>query len=345
MSRTRERPPIGAGRQLGSAALIPSALGFGGAPLGGLYQRVADEQAEQTIRLALELGLSYLDTAPHYGLGLSERRLGQALRAVPRDSYLISTKVGRLLRPLAPGETAPDEGFAGASKLRRVWDFSREGILRSVEESLERLALDRLDILYLHDPDEFESEVYESGYPTLAALRSEGVVGAIGAGMNQAEMLARFVRRLDLDVVLLAGRYSLLDQRALRELLPACTERGVGVVVGGALNSGLLANPTPGGHYDYGPAPPELVDRAGKMRDLLARHDVSLLAAALQFPLGHPAVSSVLVGARSTQEVQQNVDAFAMPVPHEAWGELRESGLLGGEGPLPSTAANPRTCR
>ncbi len=336
MSRTRERREVGPGGPLGSTGLAPSALAFGGAPLAGLYEPVTEDQAERTIKRALDLGLRYLDTAPHYGLGLSERRLGRVLRDVARDSYLISTKVGRLLRPLAPGEEAVDDGFAGGARCKRVWDFSRDGIRRSLEESLERLGLDRVDILYLHDPDEFEREVYESGYPALAELRSQGVVGAIGAGMNQAEMLTRFVRRLDLDVVLLAGRYSLIDHSALRELLPACLERNVAVVVGGALNSGLLANPTPGGHYDYGPAPPELVDRAVRMRDLLARHGASLLAAAMQFPLGHPAVVSVLVGARSAGEVEQNVRAFATPVSEQAWEELREAGLLGLEVPVPS---------
>ncbi len=342
MSASGERQPIGAGRRLGSAALIPSALSFGGAPLGGLYEEVDDDQAARAVERALALGVNYIDTAPHYGLGLSERRVGRVLRALPRASYVLSTKVGRLLRTREPGEAVPDEGFAGAAQLKRVWDFSRDGILRSLEESLERLGLDRVDILYLHDPDEFEVEVYESGYPALAELRSQGVVAAIGAGMNQAEMLARFVRRLDLDVVLLAGRYSLLDQRALCELLPACDERGVGVVVGGALNSGLLANPSPEGRYDYGPAPPELVDRAVEMRELLARHEIPLLAAALQFPLGHPAVASVLVGARSTEEVDENVRAFTTPVPQQAWEELQESGLLAAEVPVPSAANAPR---
>jgi D-threo-aldose 1-dehydrogenase len=335
MSPTREQQTVRAGRPLGSTTLVPSALAFGGAPLGGLYETVSDEEAERAVTRALELGLRYLDTAPHYGLGVSEWRMGRVLRGVPRDSYILSTKVGRLLRPLAPGETAPDEGFADAMPLKRVRDYSRDGILRSVQESLERLGLDRIDILYLHDPDEFESEVYETGYPALAQLRSEGVVGAIGAGMNQAEMLERFVRRLDLDVVLLAGRYSLLDQSALGGLLPACLERGVGVVMGGALNSGLLANPSPGAHYDYGEASPELVDRAAKMSEVCSRHGVPLVAAALQFPLGHPAVVSVLVGARSGREVEQNAGAFNTPVPLQVWEELRGSGLLAGDVPVP----------
>ena len=326
---------IGAGRRLGASGLLPSALAFGGAPLGGLYEVVSDDDAEQAVRRALELGLRYLDTAPHYGLGSSERRLGLALRGAPRDSYLISTKVGRLIRPLAPGETAADEGFAETPGLKRVRDYSRDGIRRSIEESLERLGLDRVDIVYLHDPDEYETEVYESGYPALAELRSEGVVTAIGAGMNQAEMLTRFVDRLDLDVVLLAGRYSLLDQIALAELLPACVQRGVAVVIGGALNSGLLANPTAEGRYDYDRAPPEVLARATRMQEVCSRHGIPLIAAALQFPLGHPAVASVLVGARSAREVEANADAFATEVPPGLWEELRASKLLADDVPVP----------
>ncbi len=336
LSPEPERNLIRAGRPLGASGLVPSALAFGGAPLGGLYEPVSDDEAQLTVTRALELGLRYVDTAPHYGLGISERRLGRALRGVPRDSYLVSTKVGRLLRPLAPGETVPDEGYVGAPALKRVRDYSRDGIRRSIEESLERLGLDRVDIVYLHDPDDFEAEVYETGYPALAELRSQGVIGAIGAGMNQAEMLARFVERLDLDVVLLAGRYSLLDQIALGELLPACADRGVAVVVGGALNSGLLADPTPDARYDYARAPRDLVDRAAKMQAVCARHGVPLIAAALQFPLGHPAVAAVLVGARSAQEIDDNARAFATPVPSALWEELRSTGLLAGEVPVPA---------
>ncbi len=319
-----------------AGSLIPSGLGLGGAAIGGLYEAVDEEEARATVRRALQLGLRYLDTAPHYGLGVSERLIGEALAGVARDSYVLSTKVGRLLRPLAPGETAPDEGFVADGSLKRVFDFSGDGIRRSVHESLERLGLDRVDILYLHDPDEHEAEVYETGFPALAELRSEGVVRAIGAGMNQAEMLTRFVRRLDLDLVLVAGRYSLLDQSALAELLPACHERDVGVVVGGAFNSGLLADPGADSHFDYGDAPPQLVDRALAMRDVCAAHDVRLAAAALQFPLGHPAVVSVLVGARSAREIDENASAFSAKVSADVWEDLQASGLLDAGVPVPS---------
>jgi D-threo-aldose 1-dehydrogenase len=319
-----------------TGGLVLPALAFGGAAIGGLFEAVDEDQAQRTVRRALELGLRYLDTAPHYGLGVSERRIGEALVRVPRDSYVLSTKVGRLLRPLEPGEQAPDEGYASGLALKRVWDFSRDGVLRSVEESLERLGLERVDIVYLHDPDDFEGQVYETGFPALAELRAQGVVRAIGAGMNQAEMLARFVRRLDLDVVLVAGRYTLLDQSALSDLLPACLERDVGVVVGGAFQSGLLADPSPDSHYDYGPAPSHLVRRALEMQAVCEDHGVALPSAALQFPLGHPAVVSVLVGARSVNEVEQNVRAFTTPVPDQVWAQLRSAGLLGDSIPVPS---------
>ncbi len=312
-----------------------SRLSFGGAAIGGLYEAVGEEQAQRTVARALHRGLHYLDTAPHYGLGLSEQRLGRALRGVPRDSFQISTKVGRRLSPLAPGETEPAHGFVTTASFKRSWDFSHEGILRSLHDSLDRLELDRVDILYLHDPDSFESEVYATGYPALAQLRAEGVVGAIGAGMNQAEMLTRLVRRLDLDLVLVAGRYSLLDQSALTSLLPACSERGVGVVVGAPFNGGLLAAPRPGAIYDYRTATPELVARATRMREVCAYHGVTLTAAALQFPLGHPAVVSVLAGARSPQEVDANARAFNARVAPEVWDELKHEGLLDAEVPVP----------
>lgn len=328
---------VGPGRPIGDTGLVPSALGFGGAPLGGLFQEVSDDDARATVRRALELGLTYLDTAPHYGLGLSERRLGWALAGVPRDRFLLSSKVGRLLRPRGADETIDDEGFVESpAPLKRVRDYTRAGVRDSVTESLERLGMDRLDIVYLHDPDAFEPDVYATGYPALAELRAAGLVGAIGAGMNQAAMLTRFVRRLDLDVILLAGRYSLLDQDALTELLPACLERGVGVVVGGALNSGVLADPRPGARYDYARAPDALVARAARMSVVCAAHGVSLLSAALQFPLGHPAVSSVLVGARSPEEVAENAAAFVAPIPGELWSALRTEGLLGDGVPVPA---------
>jgi D-threo-aldose 1-dehydrogenase len=321
---------------LGRGGLRVSALALGTAPLGNLYAPVAEEDAAATIGSALEAGLTYVDTAPHYGLGLAERRLGRLLAGVPRDRFVVSTKVGRLVRPLAPGETADPEGFADSPPARRVWDLSGDGVRRSLEESLERLGLDRVDILLLHDPDDHEREAYEQALPALIGLRDQGVVSAIGAGMNQAEMLTRFVRDLDIDVVLVAGRYSLLDQRALAELLPTCAARGTAVVVGGVFNSGLLADPRPGATFDYAPAPPELVDRAARLAEVCARHGTPLRAAALAFPFGHPAVTSVLVGARSAAEVQDAVACFEWPVPGELWADLVATGLLPADVPNPA---------
>jgi D-threo-aldose 1-dehydrogenase len=321
---------------LGRGGLRVSALALGTAPLGNLFAPVAEEDAAATVGSALEAGLTYVDTAPHYGLGLAERRLGRLLAGVPRDRFVVSTKVGRLVRPLAPGETADPEGFADSPPARRVWDLSGDGVRRSLEESLERLGLDRVDILLLHDPDDHEREAYEQAFPALIELRDEGVVTAIGAGMNQAEMLTRFVRDLDIDVVLVAGRYSLLDQRALAELLPTCAARGTAVVVGGVFNSGLLADPRPGATFDYAPAPPELVDRAARLAEVCARHGTPLRAAALAFPFGHPAVTSVLVGARSAAEVQDAVACFEWPVPGELWAELAATGLLPADVPNPA---------
>jgi D-threo-aldose 1-dehydrogenase len=321
---------------LGRGGLRVSALALGTAPLGNLFAPVPEEDATATVRAALEAGLTYVDTAPHYGLGLAERRLGRLLAGLPRDRFVVSTKVGRLVRPLAPGETADPEGFADSPPAKRVWDLSGDGVRRSLEESLERLGLDRVDIVLVHDPDDHEREAYEQALPALIGLRDQGVVTAIGAGMNQAEMLTRFVRDLDIDVVLVAGRYSLLDQRALAELLPTCAARGTAVVVGGVFNSGLLADPRPGATFDYAPAPPELVDRAARLAEVCARHGTPLRAAALAFPFGHPAVTSVLVGARSAAEVQDAAACFEWPVPGELWADLVATGLLPADVPNPA---------
>ncbi|MCX4766825.1 aldo/keto reductase [Streptomyces sp. NBC_01275] len=319
---------------LGRSAVQVTGLGLGAAPLANLFTEVTDEQAYDTVDAAWRAGVRYFDTAPHYGLGLSERRLGAALREHPRAQYTVSTKAGRLLEPVDP--QAGDDlanGFAVPATHRRVWDFSADGVRRSLEASLERLGLDRVDVVYLHDPDDHAEQAFREGYPALERLRSEGVVGAIGAGMNQAEMLTRFVRETDVDVVLCAGRYTLLDQRARAELLPAALERGVSVVVGGAFNSGLLADPRPGATYDYAQASPELLETALRMKAVADRHGVTLRAAALAFCAAHPAVASVLVGARSAAEVVDCAEQFAAPVPAALWEELRDAGLLPGEEP------------
>ncbi|MDF3144338.1 MULTISPECIES: aldo/keto reductase [unclassified Streptomyces] len=320
-------------RRLGRSGVEVSELSFGAAGIGNLYTEVGEEQAYEAVDAAWQRGIRYFDTAPHYGLGLSERRLGAALRERPRSAYTLSTKVGRLLEPADGHGDDLAGGFAVPATHRRVWDFSADGVRRSLEASLDRLGLDRLDVVYLHDPDDHADQAFREGYPALEKLRDEGVIGAIGAGMNQAGMLTRFVRDTDVDVVLCAGRYTLLDQSALTELLPAAMERGVSVVIGGAFNSGLLADPKPGATYNYAEAPGQLLDKALRIKAIAERHGITLRAAALAFCAAHPAVASVLVGARSKDEVHDCAEQFATAVPAAFWQELREAGLLAAEEP------------
>ncbi len=323
----------------GGRAPVPvTELGLGTAPLGNLFTTVSDDEAAACVDAAWDSGIRYFDTAPHYGLGLSERRTGAALRQRPRDSYTLSTKVGRLLEPVAEpvGDDLGDDlanGFAVPATHRRVWDFSADGVRRSIEASLTRLGLDRIDVVYLHDPDDHGPQALAEAYPALERLRAEGVVGAIGAGMNQSALLTRFVRETDVDVVLLAGRYTLLDQDGLTELLPEAQRRGVGVVIGGAFNSGLLADPRPGATFDYTAAPDALLERALRMKAVCEGHGVPLRAAALRFPLDHPAVRSVLVGARSAAEITDAAAMTALPVPAGLWDDLRGEGLIPQEAP------------
>lgn len=313
-----------------------SRLGFGGAPIGNLYREVSDEEAFGAVEAAWQSGVRYFDTAPHYGLGLSERRLGVALAGRPRDEYVISTKVGRLLEPF-DGEGSDDEGFAVPRNFRRVRDYSADGVRRSIESSLERLGTDRVEVVYIHDPDEHWDAAFSQAYPALEELRSQGVVRAIGVGMNQWEMPERFVRETDVDVVMLAGRYTLLEQPALPSFLPACAERGVSVVACGVFNSGLLSKPVvpPDAKYDYADAPPELVARARAIASVCDRHGVALPEVAIQFALGHPAVVSVVVGARTAAQMTANAARFSASVPAGLWDELRSSGLLDEEVPTP----------
>jgi D-threo-aldose 1-dehydrogenase len=313
-------------------------LSLGCAQLGNLYRAVSDDEAAATVHAAWDLGIRYFDTAPHYGLGLSERRLGAALAGRNRDDYVLSTKVGRMLEPLAPPYGRDPGGFDVPATHRRVWDFSRDGILRSLEESLERLGLDRVDVVYLHDPDEHWAEALNEGYPALEELRREGVVSAIGAGMNQAAMLADFVRNTDVDILMLAGRYTLLEQGALDELLPLCLEHGVVVVAAGVFNSGVLArdDPPDDAKYDYGEARRESVDRARRIAEICRRHSVSLPAAAIAFPAAHPAVVSICLGTRSPEQVRRNVELHAQAIPAGLWSELKSERLLRDDAPTPS---------
>jgi D-threo-aldose 1-dehydrogenase len=328
--------------RLGRTDVMVTELSFGTAGIAGLYTPVAEEAAAAALDAAWDAGIRYFDTAPHYGLGLAERRLGAALRGRPRAEYAVSTKVGRLLvRQNATDGDDLAHGFAVPATHRRVWDFSADGVLRSLEASLERLGLDRLDIVYLHDPDEHAGQAFGEAYPALERLRAEGAVGAIGAGMNQAGMLIRFVRDTDVDVVLLAGRYTLLDQSGLAELLPEAARRGKSVVVGGVFNSGLLADPRPGATYDYALAPEPVLARALRIKSVTDRHGVPLRAAALRFPFGHRAVAGVLVGARSAGEVRDAAAMLRQPVPAGVWEELRAEGLLPDDVPAPPAPPAP----
>lgn len=305
---------------LGRTDLRVTRLGFGAASIGGAFQAVDEGNAVATIRRAWDLGIRYFDTAPLYGHGASERRVGQALRDRPRADFVVSTKVGRLVDP-------------GSD--RTSFDFSRDGVRRSVEDSLERLGLERIDVLLIHDPDDHWKEAIGEAYPALHRLREEKVVGAIGAGMNQSAMLARFAREGDFDVFLVAGRYTLLDQEALAELLPLCLERQVSVVIGGVLNSGILADPRPGSRFDYRPADPSIVERAQRLASVCAGHGVPLKAVAVQFPLAHPAVATVLAGGRTTDQLDEYPALMRHPIPPQLWTELRSEGLLPTDAPTP----------
>jgi len=330
---------VGEGVGLGRTGLRVTRMGLGTAPLGNLYQEVGEEQAKAVAERAYQRGVRFFDTAPLYGYGLAEQRVGAMLASVPRDSFVLATKVGRLLRPGVapdPAQFFEDEPFYKTTPpITPVFDFSYDGVMRSLEESLARLGLDRVDILHIHDPDEHHDEAIEGAYRALDKLRSEGAISAVGAGMNQAEMLARFAGEADFDCFLLAGRYTLLDQAGLRELLPLCQAKGISIIVGGVYNSGLLADPKPGARFDYVPAPVHLVERARRLGEVGSNHGVSLKAMALRFPFGHPAVATVLVGCRSVTELEANVEAFEAKVPGELWQELKAEGLLEEEVPTP----------
>jgi D-threo-aldose 1-dehydrogenase len=322
-------------RELGRSGVCVPPLGLGCAPLANLYAAVPEEQALATVHAALELGCGYLDTAPHYGVGLSEERLGRALAGRDRGSYTLSTKVGRRLRDRAPGEPVQADGFADTPDRVREWDFTRDGIRASLESSLERLGVGALDIVYLHDPENHIREVYETAFPALAELRDQKLVRAIGFGMNYSDVLARFVADLDVDVVLCAGRWTLLERTAYDDLLPVCERRGTSVVVGGVYNSGLLADPGPGARYNYEEAPPEIAERARLLAAVCAEFGVPLRAAALRFPFGHPAVASAVVGAAAPSEVRDNAEMFGYDIPDELWHALVRRGLLDDDIPLP----------
>ena len=318
-------------RRLGRSQVHVTELSFGSAAIGNLFTAVSDDEARAAVDAAWDGGIRTFDTAPHYGLGLSERRLGDALRHRPRDSYVLSTKVGRLLEPAEiadTGGTGPARDTAGfdvpATHVRR-FDFSADGVRRSLADSLGRLGLDRVDIALIHDPDNHAEQALREAYPALEKLRAEGAVRAIGVGMNQTEMLTRFVTETDIDVVLMAGRYTLLDRSAADTLLPAAQRRGVSVIAGGVFNSGLLARPEAGATYDYQAAPDSLIDRARRLEQECARFGVPLRAAAARFPLTHPAVASVLIGARNAAEISDAIRLRTLDFPPALWQALAAS--------------------
>ncbi|TDC15369.1 aldo/keto reductase [Streptomyces sp. 8K308] len=314
--------------RLGRSAVEVTELGCGGGPLGGLFSSLDDETAAATLAAAWECGIRYFDTSPHYGIGHSERRVGAFLRHMPRAEFTVSTKVGRLLVPQdAAGRV--DE-FNVPATHRRVWDFSRDGVLRSVEDSLTRMGVDRVDTLFLHDAEEHFDAALRTGYPALAELRDQGVVGAIGAGMWHTGMLTRLVRETDVDAVMLSGHYTLVQHGALDDLLPACAERGVSVLAASVFNSGLLATPRPtdDAPFDYGPAAPEILRRARRVADVCEAHGVPLPQVAMAFPLRHPVVAGIVVGVRSPEEVRRNAALFAADVPDALWDDLRTEGLI-----------------
>jgi D-threo-aldose 1-dehydrogenase len=306
---------------LGKTDLTVPIMGFGSAPVAGLYQPIADEPALETIRFAFSQGITLFDTAPLYGAGRAEELVGRGLAGIPRDRYLISTKVGRLLDP--------ERGSL-------VFDFSRDGVLRSLEGSLQRLRTERVDILHIHDPDNHQQQALEQAFPTLDELRRQGVVKAIGAGMNQWEALAHFAHFADFDCFLLAGRYTLLEQNA-NDFLLRCRAKGIGILLGGVFNSGILATgAAPGAYHNYRPAAEAIIARTQAIEAICERHGVRLPVAALQFARAHPGVSSLVVGAASPQEITANLAALTTPIPAAFWAELRAEQLIDLAAPVPA---------
>ena len=309
-----------------------SKLALGTAPLGGLFTAVSDEQGQATVLAALDSGINFIDTAPLYGHGNAERMIGSVLSKTDKE-YVISTKVGRVLKKFAPEEIAGKvdglAAFIGVDPtIFPVFDFSRDGILRSIQESLERLNISSIDIALIHDADDRIDEAIKNSYPVLDELRSQGVIKGIGVGMNICSYATKAVKEMDLDVILIAGRYSLLDQSAQEVLFKECLKKQTGVMVGGVYNSGVLANPTPESTYNYVPVTPEILSKVKQIQALLLDFDISLTAAAIQFPLRHPAVTCVLTGSRSVTELNANIKDFDQTIPDAAWKALEDAGLI-----------------
>ena len=307
-------------RQLGHRGPSVTRIGLGCAPFGNLFTEVSDDDVQATVDAAWEGGVRFFDTAPLYGHGLSEIRLGKALAKYPRDQYVLASKVGRLLRKSA--EQISPTIFKNVPLLEPIFDYSRDAVLASIDESLNRLNVDYLDVVHVHDPDDYEDWVINEAFPTLIQLRDEGVVKAVGCGMNQTNSLTRFVHEVDLDCLLLAGRYTILDNSSGTELLQLCREKNIGVVLGGVFNSGLLANPEMNKTFDYVDASPEILGKAQSMAGLAQSHGVSLAHAAVQFGLRHAGVSSIVIGARTRNEMNDDLSYAAEVIPQEFWDAL-----------------------
>ena len=332
-------------RRIGRRDLQVSGLGLGTAPLGGLYHDLTEEQALATVAAAWDAGVRFFDTAPHYGHTKAEHRLGDALRRYPRDQYVLSTKAGRRFVP----RTTPydgSEGWQDPLPFEAIFDYTHDSILRSFEDSQQRLGIVEIDILLIHDigrvthgdknPVYWKQLTEGGGFRALDELRSAGVVKAVGLGVNEGAAVLEMMADFDIDCALLAGRYTLLEQATLDDLLPACEARGVSILLGGAFNSGILARGVQGDlKFNYGAAPKEVIERVARLEAVCRAHDVPLAAAALQFPYAHPAVATVLTGARSVEELRENVASFERPIPVELWTALRDKGLLDPRAPVP----------
>jgi D-threo-aldose 1-dehydrogenase len=340
-----QHPQVTRRRRIGRTSLEVSALSLGTAPLGGLYRDLTDEEAQATVDAAWDAGVRFFDTAPHYGHTKAEHRLGDALRRYPRHDYVLSTKVGRRFVP----RTHPydgSEGWQNPLPFEAIYDYTREGILRSFEDSQQRLGIVDIDILLVHDigrvthgerHEHYWRQLTEGGgFRALDELRASGAVKAIGFGVNEREVILEAMREFDIDCALLAGRYTLLEQSPLDDLLPACIERGVSILLGGAFNSGILARGLAGERkFNYGDAPAEVVQRVARLDAVCRQYGAPLAAAALQFPYAHPAVATVLTGARSAAELRENVGSFETNLPPELWQALRGEGLVDARAPLP----------
>jgi D-threo-aldose 1-dehydrogenase len=333
--------------RLGNGGLDFTELGFGTAPLGNLYRAISEEDAQAALEEAWATGVRYYDTAPLYGLGLAETRLNRFLRGKDRDDYVLSSKVGRLLAVCQPEERTGIGKFFETPSRREIYDYSYDGVMRSFEDSLERLGVDRIDILFVHDLDVFThgskaesdrriDQFMTSGYDAFVDLRDQGVIRAFGGGINEWQVCQRLAERGDFDLFLLAGRYTLLEQEALEPFLPLCEARGIGIVLGGPYNSGVLATgPKPGAYYNYSEAPPEILSRVARIEEVCRSHGVALIEAALQFPLLHAAVVAVIPGGQSAAEVRANREVLLRDIPDALWRDLKEAGLMRREAPTP----------